>query len=100
MAALDTRAEEHRIADAGAPIPPLTDVEHWLLRIARAGLWDTSDMAHHTGLPQAHVRAALDSTISKLGAHSLSEAIAVAETGGILRVRTPPLARPRRTAVS
>ena len=92
MAALDTPVTQHRItgprADAGAqPIPPLTEVEHWLLRIARGGLRDTSDMSLHTGLSEARVHADLDGAMTKLGATSLSDAIAVAERRGILSTR-------------
>jgi DNA-binding NarL/FixJ family response regulator len=48
----------------------LTERERWLLRLLRSGLIDTSDLAHHTGLPAADVRATLASAADKLGAES------------------------------
>lgn len=37
----------------------LTEQELWILRLARAGIVDTSDLAHHTGLGGASPRRAV-----------------------------------------
>lgn len=57
----------------------LTEQERWILRLARAGIVDTSDLAHHTGLSAAQVRGVLSSAIHKLGADTLIEAVDAAE---------------------
>ncbi len=59
-------------------MPRLTEQERWLLRLAHAGILDTSDLAHHTGLSAAEVRSVLSSGTDKLGAETLSEAVGVA----------------------
>ncbi len=60
-------------------MPTLTEQERWLLRLARAGIIDTSDLAHHTGLSAAQVQGALSSAIHKLGADTLMEAVDATE---------------------
>ncbi len=63
----------------------LSEDEHWLLRLAGAGLTDVADLADHTGLDGVHVRRGLDSAIAKLGSDSLSEALDVAAAAGIIK---------------
>ena len=72
---------------------PLTEQERWLLRLAHAGILDTSDLAHHPGLSAAQVRGALSSAIDKLGAETLTEAVGAATGPGASH---RPSFRPRR----
>lgn len=62
-----------------APAAGLSDRERWLLRLAHAGLLDTSDLARHTGLSAAQVNDALAGAVAKLGTSTLADALEVVD---------------------
>ena len=72
------------VSPRGGWMPRLTLREHEALVLADRGL-DKEQIARSLGLDEAAVRRALSGAVAKIGADTLSEAVAAARQSGVLR---------------